>query len=525
VRSFYINKRMWKRGKGSHRKEDLAKNTKMCYSYDSLSRVTMRTVKNAETNEVISSESYSYDGAGNITNAPDSCFEYDTNNRLTVFNGSCVSYDLDGNMLSNGGICCTYDSANRLVSAGGHSYTYNAEDVRIRNLCSSEDTTYTYDVNSKLSRLLCKTTNGVTTKYVYGVGLIGEEVGNAFKTYHFDFRGSTIAITNSTGAITDTFAYDTYGKLISRTGTTPIIFGYNGRDGVVTDANGLIYMRARYYSPEMRRFINADIIPGEISNAITLNRFAYANGNPVSNVDPFGLSAERGNNNYYKVPSFEEMQLEIDKILADFEETNKEKDSEHISSYEKQIKDIENIFKVVEGVSNGMEISQEWLRLGLISGLKTAVRPNNIAPGIWSKQVQLELQYVDDVLGSSSKLAKGIKVVPWIGVAADTTVGILENYEKGVDWRRMTTDAFVDVEYGVAKVIITGAVSYKIGVFIGTAVFPGFGTIAGIAGAAVLDYLIDSVFDNGFLADGKSILDLVKDSFEFKPDNVVYDFN
>ena len=49
-------------------------------------------------------------------------------------------------------------------------------------------------------------------------------------------------------------------------------------------------MRARYYSPELRRFINADIIPGEISNAITLNRYAYANGNPVSNIDPLGLS-------------------------------------------------------------------------------------------------------------------------------------------------------------------------------------------------------------------------------------------
>ena len=53
-------------------------------------------------------------------------------------------------------------------------------------------------------------------------------------------------------------------------------------------------MRARYYSPELRRFINADIIAGEISNAVTLNRYAYANGNPVSNIDPFGLSAERG---------------------------------------------------------------------------------------------------------------------------------------------------------------------------------------------------------------------------------------
>ena len=68
-----------------------------------------------------------------------------------------------------------------------------------------------------------------------------------------------------------------------------MIFGYNGRDGVITEANGLLYMRARYYSPELRRFINADIIPGEISDSTSLNRYAYVNGNPVSYVDPFGL--------------------------------------------------------------------------------------------------------------------------------------------------------------------------------------------------------------------------------------------
>ena len=210
--------------------------------------------------------------------------------QLISFNGNTVSYDLDGNMLSNGSLTCTYDSANRLVSAGGHTYTYNAEDVRIRNLCAEEDTTYTYNTNAKLSMLLMKTTNGVVTKYVYGRGLIGEEVGSAFKTYHFDCRGSTIAITDACGNVTDTFAYDTYGKLLTRTGTNKVIFGYNGRDGVVTDDNGLIYMRARYYSPAMKRFINADVIPGKLSNTITLNRFAYANGNPVSFVDPFGLS-------------------------------------------------------------------------------------------------------------------------------------------------------------------------------------------------------------------------------------------
>ncbi len=137
---------------------------------------------------------------------------------------------------------------------------------------------------------MTKTTNGVTTKYVYGHGLIGEEVNNSFKTYHFDLRGSTVAITNASGVITDTFVYDTYGKLLSRTGTSDVIFGFNGRDGVMTDSNGLLYMRARYYNPQMCRFINADVVAGSISNGITLNRFAYANGNPVSFVDPFGLS-------------------------------------------------------------------------------------------------------------------------------------------------------------------------------------------------------------------------------------------
>lgn len=122
-----------------------------------------------------------------------------------------------------------------------------------------------------------------------GRGLIGEQAGSTFKTYHFDCRGSTVAITDANGNITDTFAYDTYGNLVSRTGTNKVIFLYNGSDGVVTDDNGLIYMRARYYSPEMRRFVNADIVAGQISNAVTMNRFAYANGNPVSFVDPFGL--------------------------------------------------------------------------------------------------------------------------------------------------------------------------------------------------------------------------------------------
>ncbi|MBQ9080012.1 MAG: hypothetical protein IJY27_02965, partial [Clostridia bacterium] len=110
-------------------------------------------------------------------------------------------------MLSNGEDSFTYDSANRLITADGHTYTYSAENVRIRNLCTESDTTYVYDTNARLSRLLTKTTNGTVTKYVYGRGLIGEQEEcdcDGLKIYHFDYRGSTVAITDIDGSITDT---------------------------------------------------------------------------------------------------------------------------------------------------------------------------------------------------------------------------------------------------------------------------------------------------------------------------------
>ena len=278
----------------------LAKNKKMWYTYDKLSRVTKTVIENTTTSAT-TEETYTYDAASNVTSCTagtdSDSFVYSTNNRLTSYNSNSVSYDLDGNMtyatLDGEAVSLTYDSANRLTSAGCNTYTYNVDNTRIRSICGENITTYVYNTVSKLSTLLVKTMNGVTTKYVYGKGLIGEETAGIFKTYHFDYRGSTVALTSTSGTVTDTFTYDTYGKLTGRTGATSTPFMYDGRDGVLTDSNGLLYMRARYYSPELRRFVNADIIAGNISNAITLNRYAYANGNPVSNIDPFGLSAER----------------------------------------------------------------------------------------------------------------------------------------------------------------------------------------------------------------------------------------
>ena len=56
-------------------------------------------------------------------------------------------------------------------------------------------------------------------------------------------------------------------------------------------------MRARYYYPDLMRFINQDIIIGDISNSNSLNRYTYVEGNPATMIDPFGLCAEKVDNN------------------------------------------------------------------------------------------------------------------------------------------------------------------------------------------------------------------------------------
>ena len=137
--------------------------------------------------------------------------------------------------------------------------------------------------------MLMRVKNGVTNYYVYGVGLLYEVTPtsgtNKVLTYHCDYRGSTVAITDASGNVTDRVSYSPYGSIVSRSGSTDTPFLFNGKYGVMTDLNGLLYMRARYYDPTTCRFLNTD----PIGLAGGMNSYVYAVGNPVSFADPTGL--------------------------------------------------------------------------------------------------------------------------------------------------------------------------------------------------------------------------------------------
>lgn len=105
---------------------------------------------------------------------------------------------------------------------------------------------------------------------------------------------STVALTDDEGTVTDRFTYGAYGELLTHTGSSDTPFLYNGRDGILTEVNGLYYMRARYYAPEIKRFINADPKKGSIDSSKTLNLYAYVGGDPILYIDSSGEIAELG---------------------------------------------------------------------------------------------------------------------------------------------------------------------------------------------------------------------------------------
>jgi len=261
---------------------ELPNNTRRVYCYGSAGRLATVCQEHTSTGNLIVEHLYQYDALDRIEKetvlpepaaftVPVALMTYDADDRLDTFNGlQCLS-DLDGNLvtgpLSGNLASFTFNARNRLTAVGNATFVYDSEGRRMVKTENGTTTTYVHDPQSALSRLLVATTG--------------------LRVPHHDYRGSTVALSNATGELIGRVVYGTYGEVVSRTGDTDTRFLYNGAYGVETDANGLCLMRARYYSPETRRFLNADPIQFGGGN----NWQAFCFGDPAGFIDPFGLES------------------------------------------------------------------------------------------------------------------------------------------------------------------------------------------------------------------------------------------
>jgi RHS repeat-associated protein len=194
------------------------------------------------------------------------------------------TYDSNGNLTFDGVNRYVWDARNQLIAVSGvgaANYAYDAIGRRTAQTQGSTTTTYLHDRGN----LIQESRGGEMAHYMTGPALdqvFSRSDSNGTETYLRDGLGSILGLADATGNIVTQYQYGPYGDTTAAAGAGRNSLQYGGREN---DENGLYFYRARYYKPAIGRFISQDPI-GLVAG---VNRYAYADGNPVQLDDPTGL--------------------------------------------------------------------------------------------------------------------------------------------------------------------------------------------------------------------------------------------
>jgi RHS repeat-associated protein len=242
-------------------------------------------------------ETFSYDAAGNRTDLNGT---YGSGNRVSSFDGWTVYQDLDGNDTSKVGNGSTYKfkwtAEGRLDSAYANSSWYHLRygaDGRLVgwDVDGTAASRLAWDKGNVLTEL-----NGAITAKVgeYSHYPRGLDVPHLFITaagaqhaVHRDGLGNVVATTDQGKNVVQQVTYETWGKeaSVSQPGGYGQRFRWKGALSLQSEL-GLVYLRARWYDPDLAGFLTED----PIGLAGGLNIYSMGGGDPVNAVDPLGLS-------------------------------------------------------------------------------------------------------------------------------------------------------------------------------------------------------------------------------------------
>jgi RHS repeat-associated protein len=233
------------------------------------------------------------------------------NQLLSSTNPSKVfTYDNDGNM-SQGytpeGYVFTavYDAENRLKSVeytdGGGvlqktEYLYSGDGFLIEmkkyeNIVLTSNSRFVRD--GFLAVQERDSSNSVIREYVWGLnmeggigGLLNLKQSGQDYSYLYDGKGNVTALTDSSQSVAATYTYDTFGNLMSKTGTLHQLTQFSTKN--YDEKTGLSYYGYRFYSPVLGRWINRD----PLGEAGGINLYGFVRENPANILDALGLESK-----------------------------------------------------------------------------------------------------------------------------------------------------------------------------------------------------------------------------------------
>jgi len=134
--------------------------------------------------------------------------------------------------------------------------------------------------------------DNVEMEYIRGLdlgggigGIIYQKKSSDYYYYHYNHKGDVVALTDANGNLAAYYEYDAWGNTMTQAEASGVENPYKYSTKEWDEKSGLYYFGARYYSPEIGRWTQRD--PAGIVDG--LNIYLYANNEPVSEWDPWGL--------------------------------------------------------------------------------------------------------------------------------------------------------------------------------------------------------------------------------------------
>jgi RHS repeat-associated protein len=218
------------------------------------------------------------------------CPQYGFSSSTNQISNSGYAYDASGDLTSDGVHTYQYDAEGRLISVDSGttaSYVYNALGERVEKDAGGTYTEYVFDKDGNPQGENNRTSWTDTWVDFQGKHVVHYQNGEAY-FMHDNRIGTTAFVTDYSGAVVQDELHYPWGEEWQESGSMEERYaGLQHRD----PETGLDPTHYRMYSSSQYNWFTPDPLQADIFNPQSMSRYSYARGNPLNDIDPFGLRA------------------------------------------------------------------------------------------------------------------------------------------------------------------------------------------------------------------------------------------